>query len=204
MTVRVWTIQQAEVWERLRRDKILYVGDDNRTYVPPAYRWLQSQLRERLSNYSGHLPWWAYCEKPDLRRYRHLLTRGMTYVRLELHVAEASVLQFPSWAWQRVFCGDYLALTRTEYEDWYRQLPEEYRNGDTWPPPEPWKSQLERSWERLFGAELPLVDWNTESLVPPSARSEAVFEPLRLQDVRHVTCFRGTFYYDAKTNAEAK
>src|ERR1700730_11979630 len=88
---RIWTIQPAQVWERLRKKQSLYVEEKSegyRGYIPRSYRWLQWQLYSRLPEYSGHMPWWAHCGKPDLRRYRHTRQAGTIEVRLELEIAD--------------------------------------------------------------------------------------------------------------------
>ena len=192
---RVWTIQLAKVWAALGSERFLYVDDHaeaHRGYFVPAYRWLQSQLASRLPAYSGHSPWWGYCWKPDIRRHWHLMEEGTENVRLELEIADERVLQFPCWAWQRVFCGDYLAFTREEYEDWTNALRRAVPDEDVWPLPEPWQSKLEASWQRLFAASLPLLDWDGTWPWPRIARRECVFELLRFDEVRRVTSFRGT------------
>jgi len=196
---RLWTIQPVEVWHRLSRERSLYVREDAekyRGYIPPAYRWLQSQLVNRLSAYRGHLPWWAYCRKPDLRRHRHLRPKGATEVRLELEIRDEHVVRFPCWAWQRVFCEDYLATNQEEYETWIRESREAIPDEDTWPLPQPWQSRLEGSWERLFSPELPVMDWDKASCWSLTPCVEAVLEQLRLADVRHVTFFTGSFHHD--------
>ena len=152
--MRLWTIQPDDVWTTLRSEGLVYVDEKYyRGYVPPAYRWLQVQFARLVPGYAGCLLWWGYCRKADLRRHRHSLRNG-TWVRLELEMPEAAILRFPCWAWHHVFCQDYLAVTREEYEEWTevvnRALPDE----DMWPPPQPWQSELEASWERLFAPEL--------------------------------------------------
>lgn len=193
--MHLWTIQPAHVWNLLQNRALLYVDNSQkyRGFIPPAYRWLQSQLIRRLPGYCGHLPWWAYCHRPDLRRHRHLRPKGVTEVRLELEISEERVLRFPGWAWHRVFCADYLATTREEYDDWISELRKAVPNEETWPLPEPWRLRLEASWERLFSAELPLLDWDESSPWSRTVYLEAVFEQLRLKDVRNVTFFKGTF-----------
>lgn len=187
---RVWTIQRRVVWQRLRCEKALYV-DEQYVCTPPAYRWLRSQLRRRLPNYTGHLPWWAYCEKPDLRRHRHVLPQSTVHVRLEIEVEESYLLRFPCWAWTRVLCGDYLAATLAEYREYYKQLQRAGYTAESWPPPEPWRSQLYHSWEKLFDASLPRRDWSGNCLAGRGAQTVAVFEVLRLDAVRQVTIFQG-------------
>ncbi|MBM3998454.1 MAG: DUF3841 domain-containing protein [Gammaproteobacteria bacterium] len=194
--MRIWTIQSEQVWNALCRRRVLYVDEDADKYagyIPSAYRWLQSQIASKLAAYRGHLPWWAYCRKPDLRHHRHLRPKGEMEVRLELEISDEFVVQFPCWAWQRVFCEDYLAPTRKEYENWRREVRRIVQCEDTWPLPQPMRLQLEASWRNLFSPELPLVDWDRDS--PWSRRDgmEAVFERLRYDDVQHATLFKGSF-----------
>jgi hypothetical protein len=189
---RIWTIQPAEVWEHLRDKRSVYVQDDRyRGYIPPAYRWLQHRLAGRLSGFSGRLPWWAYCRKPDLRCHRHLRPKSTSQVRLELEISDESFVRFPCWAWHQVFCQDYLAQTAKEYEDWTTALRRAVPDEDAWPLPKPWRRQLEASWQRLFDPNLRVLHWDETSLWSRIACSEGVFEVLRLEDVRRVTSFKG-------------
>jgi hypothetical protein len=203
--MRVWTIQPLGVWRSLCRQGSLQVSPDALKYggyIPPAYEWLQSQLAKRLSCYTGHLPWWVYCQKPDLRRHRHALRSGVVGVRLELEVSEASLLTFPSWAWHQVFCEDYLALTREEYDQWMAGLRRACPDEDVWPPPEPWRSQVEASWERLFSAELPSLSWNWDYEWARKPSTEGVLETIRLDDVRRVRHFSGTLKEGSRSRRE--
>jgi hypothetical protein len=61
---------------------------------------------------------------------------------------------------------------------------------DEWPLPEPWKTQLEASWLRLFDPMLPSHPWDDEAFGQSGSR-EAVLGVLRLEDVRQVTHFVG-------------
>jgi hypothetical protein len=204
MMTCIWTIQPAQVWQMLRNKQLLYVEDDVKTlgrYIPPAYRWLQIQLASRLAGYSGHLPWWAHFRKPDLRRHRHLLQKGTMQVRLELEIADSAFLRFPCWAWQRVFCEDYLAATREEYENWTKALRCAVPDEDIWPLPEPWRWQLEASWQRLFDPNLRVLDWDDTSAWSRFPCLEGVFEMLRLDDVRRVTSFKGSFTWGKSQGA---
>lgn len=108
--MRAWTVQPLAVWEALLRRRVLRVCPEMQgllrtscnKYVPRAYHWLQEQLGERLDNYQGHLPWWSYCRRPDIRQYRHVVPRETVAVRLELELSKESLVRFPCWAWHRV------------------------------------------------------------------------------------------------------
>jgi hypothetical protein len=54
---------------------------------------------------------------------------------------------------------------------------------------------LQATWQRLFDPDLPPHGWDDQFLYrkdPTRPRREAVFETLRLDEVRRVTLFRGT------------
>jgi hypothetical protein len=74
ISTRLWTVQPLVVWEQIQQHGTVH-ADETRFltpgYVPHSCRWLVQQLQQRLPGYPGTLPWWAYCEKPDLRWVRH-------------------------------------------------------------------------------------------------------------------------------------
>lgn len=193
--MRIWTIQPLEVWESLSAQHLLYVQPEKLKYggyLPRSYKWLRQQLRKRMTGYLGHFPWWGYCRKPDLRQHRHVLRKGDRAVRLELEVDGEAVVTFPCWAWHRVFCEDYLAFSQEQYDRWITGFRGAVRDEDLWPPPDPWRSELEISWERLFAVELPPLDWDKSSFWVQREYFEGVFETLRVDDVRRIDRFTGT------------
>ena len=143
-----------------------------------------------MADYRGGLPWWCYCEKPDLRTYRFL--RGGPEVRLELAFAPERVVQFPLWAWDNVYCGNYLSLQAHERRSFYRRLREAIPDWqDVWPLPEPWRSELESSWQLLFQPDLPRRYRGRTSILSDSTSEVAVVECIRRTDVVRVTHFQG-------------
>jgi hypothetical protein len=188
--MRVWTVQPLAVWERLQHDGTVLVDEAAVGYVPEAYGWLARQLRERVPAYPGTLPWWVYREKPDLRWVRHRRPAGQREVRIELEPEAASFVSFPVWAWNTVYCRNYLAFTRKEHDGWIETMRRAIPDEDTWPLPEPWQAQLEMSWERLFDADLPALPWDPGAFGARGSR-EGVLGQLRLEEVRGVTHFVG-------------
>ena len=191
--MRLWTVQPLLVWERVQSQGVLHVDPEYTGYgTPDSYLWLVEQLKKYQRGYSGRLPWWAYCQKPDLRWVRHHCPLGQIHVRLELELPRKKAFIFSRWAWDVVYCGDFLAYGALEYAKWHgswqAMLP--YADVRAWELPEPWYSQLRASWERLFDPDLPSKSWEDFS-EGPDDRFEAVFEPLRLQDVKQVTSFIG-------------
>lgn len=208
---RAWTIQPLRVWKELERrgelrvDRRFYLREDGRAFVPRAYAWLAAELRRRVRGSRGRLPWWAYGEKPDLRFFRHHLPRkgGADYVRLELRVDPRTALRFPTWAWDGIFCGFYLALTRREWRAWRAELigagldPDE--RGAF---PRKFERRVRASWSRLFRPGLPARAWRGEPYVQGDDRC-VVFETLRLDQVVRVEPIRATPRARRLSRAEA-
>jgi hypothetical protein len=191
--MQVWTIQPMAVWEQLRQRGHLRVDEARLPYgdhVPEAYQRLTRQLALRLPEYPGTLPWWAHCRKPDLRWFRHHTPRGQPEIRLEIEPRPGDHLTFPCWAWDTIHSRQYVAPTYPEYAAWTAALRQAVPDEDTWPLPEPWRSQLEASWERLFDPGLPARPWDGFRIGGAGSR-EAVLTLLRLDDVRKVTPFIG-------------
>jgi hypothetical protein len=188
--MRVWTVHPLFVWECLQDAGALYVDPAkyDEGYVPWQYRWLAHELQERVSGYVGGLPWWAYCAKPDLRWVRHHRPVGQPQVRIELEINPAFII--PSWAWDVIYSGRFLAFMKREQEAWETAMRQAVADEDIWPLPEPWRGEIEASWRRLFDPELPAHGWaDVDSSAHP--HKEAVFETLFLREVRSVTHFIG-------------
>jgi len=123
-------------------------------------------------------------------------------VRLELDagaIGDDAHVSFPSWAWNCVYCQDYLPLDAANLARWKSWLNEAQLDEDTWPPPEPWRAVLESSWERLFAPELPTKSPVDSNAFFHSARHEAVFEMLPFEAVCSVTTFRGAASWLARS-----
>jgi hypothetical protein len=190
---RLWTIQPLEVWVQLQIHGCVHVDEFRLTtpgYVPDSYRWLVRQLEERLPNYPGTLPWWAHCRKPDLRWVRHREPASQRHLRIELEPPPGMFLTFRGWAWDVVFCGQYLSSARAEHDEWMEAMRQDVPDEDMWPLPEPCQSQLEASWLRLFDPDLPPKPWDDGAFCK-TEDCEGVLGLLRLEDVRHVTEFMG-------------
>jgi Domain of unknown function (DUF3841) len=191
--MRIWTIQPFTVWEQLQQSGQLHVDEGRLPYdgfLPEAYRWLVRQLTQMLPGYPGTLPWWGYCAKPDLRLFRHHRPAGGREVRLELEVRDGNYLTLPVWAWHTVYTGQYLSATSQEHGEWMDAMRQAVPDEDTWPLPEPWRTQLEASWQRLFDPILPPDPWDGRCIGQSGSR-EAVLGLLRLEDVRQVRSFVG-------------
>lgn len=189
-TVRLWTIQPLVVLRTIERTGRALASLD---YEPHAYQWLRRNVSRVLTGYTGKRLWWFYCEKPDLRIFRHREALGTRHVRIEVEIPSDRVCTFPLWAWDLVYCGRYLALSRDEYRAWECRLAKAVPDEDVWPLPAPWRQRLERSWQRLF-TSLPARPWkgySKEHWSDLGGQREAVAETILKSDVREVTHFVG-------------
>lgn len=190
-TIRAWTIQPWAVWEKVEAQGALTVDARYSADLHHCYEWLREQLLRRAPGYTGHYPWWAYATRPDLRRVRHHRPCRERYALIELDLPWERVVVFPFWAWDCIFYGRFLSPDRRESEDWERRRLEAVPDEDTYPLPEPWRTELETSWERLFDPWLPSQGWLQGKALILSER-EVAFEVLDRSCVRRVTPFLGT------------
>ena len=184
-----WTIQPLDVWERLCEVGHLRVVPEKlpRQYVPPAYHWLVKQAAYKSRFGEGSLPWWLFAEKLDLRSYRYTRPLGGDYVRLHLQLRAEAALLFPSWAWNYVYCQDYLCATQQEHEAFYAMLARAGVDADTRPLPFAYQDILENSWQRLFTLS-PEDCWDETSWEPLTI---LVIDRLNKSDVVSATPFVG-------------
>jgi len=185
--MRVWTIQPVEVLAQLKEERVLHADP---ACIPKefrhAYDWMRAQMMRCIPNYSGHYPWWGWhTPRPDLRQSGHL-PHGTQGVRLELEINPIEVLLSDFDAWHSVLNRGYLALNEEEDEAWYRRFEAAVSGRWTWPPLEPWYSDILTSWERVFDLEALAA---SEYWQPGPHYIQATFETLRLTNVHRVTFF---------------
>lgn len=188
----LWTVQHAETWERLQNDGILR-GDGRRVeaYHREAYEWIAGQMRLRLPPLHARFPLWGWClwqglgrPRPDLRASGHL-ARGTPGVRVEFDIPKDKVLLSDFDAWHCVLNKRFLSLTEDEDNAFAAEL-ESARVQDRWPYPEPFRSRVVSSWQRIFDLEAGEEEW----WGAPSERSiQATFWELELSQVRHIDHF---------------
>jgi len=180
-SIRVWTIQHADWWERLRRDRLLR-GDGRRVWpeLRSAYRWLMRQMAKRVPDYGGGYPiWFWHSPKPDLRHRAHLQP-GAHGVRIEAQLPVGRVLLLGFDAWHCVLNHWRLSLTWREESSWHQRTGQ--HDG---PLPAALEKELQASWERVFD----LAALNRSPLWRPVRNIQAVAEYIRLGEIIHVDRF---------------
>lgn len=142
-------------------------------------------MKERLSSYQGHLPWWGWhYPKPDLRYYGRRGINNAQEVRIELDLPNPQVLLSHESAWLAVLNSLFVAYTDAESEKWDQELEERGLNEWRRPLPEPWESQLVKSWDNIFDLDKLNNSGGWSNVV------QANFEELRLVDVVAVKHFK--------------
>lgn len=184
--MRLWTLQPLLVLERVQQEGELKVDPENVPFFNEFrddYDWMRSQMLRRLEEYHGGYPWWAYDYKVDLRRFR---PSGETpTVRLELEIPSKRVLLSAYGAWHFVLNRWYLphAVDEAGYDEEERKWDDAICQAGLkkWDPlPEPWRSRMTESWERIFDVD----DLRSTNTI------QACFETLKLGDVVKVTNVR--------------
>jgi len=170
--LRLWSLQTVPAWEKLLHTGVLR-GDGRRVEAQifrPAYRWLMEQMRERVDDYKGGFPIWAwYRPMPDMRCAGHS-ARDTELVRIELSVCASRVLLSDFCAWHFVLNRGY--VTESE-EEWQAA---EARNC---------QREMRDSWNRIFNVEdRPYDDWTGGC-----RRVQATLGEIRLSDVLSVRQF---------------
>lgn len=190
------TVQPHAVWEALQQAGTLTVDPTHPHWDPwdrEAYEWMRAQMQARLPGYGGHWPWWGWAEpRVDLRRDAWLSPRGTALVRLRLTLPRAEVLlsAFDPWNVGPLAAG-YVALSEAEWEAWEcrknaRLLTWDARRDGSF---EAFvQAETRCSWERIFDIETMRASafWQTSAF-----HVQAVFETLRLSDVRDARPFTG-------------
>lgn len=88
-----------------------------RHHFRPAYRWLMSQMKERVAGCRGLWPiWFWHSPKPDLRHSAHL-PRGERGVRLELELPRDRTLLLDFETWHAVLNRWHLSQSQRESEE---------------------------------------------------------------------------------------
>lgn len=190
--MRIWTIQTADLYEKLKAKQVLLV--DARygwRDFKPAYHWMADQMRHRLPPSCARLPWWGWYRyagvrrpKPDLRALG-LLSAGLRGVRIELDLDDSGVLLSDFSGWHFVLNDSFLSHDEAESDQFDE---EEKRVGWRYgtPRPEPLRSKVLASWERIFDFSTPERGWHGRFC---TKAIQATFWELRLKDVTHMTFF---------------
>ena len=184
-TVRLWTIQHEEAWEKARRRGVLRA--DGRFVFRgfrPAYRWMCGQMaRQGVAGPDAYPVWAWYSPKPDLRRTAHL-ERGERGVRLEFFAPIEGVLLSNFVTWHSILNDGPILLGEPEY-DAFRHNCRRTCARDRHTPA--CRAAMEATWDRVFDLNGPVgsePDWWGES-----NEVQAVLQEVPLSWITAVTPF---------------
>lgn len=182
--IKLWSVQEAEVWDELRDKRRLYVHPervDNDFRL--AYDWMRSRMSCMIDGYRCHYPWWAW-RRPKPRIPNRAGNDGEPFVRLELRVPATAVVLSDYITWHLVLGRSYVPLEFGEDQVWEASLASAGVDPRDWPLPEPWHSTLLSSWDRIFDLEALSASglWSVRQV-------QATFEILDLDHVTGVTEF---------------
>ncbi len=190
--MRVWTIQPADLYEKLKATHVLFAdGRHHYRDLGYAYQWMVDQMRRRLPPSKARFPWWGWYRyngvrrpKPDLRAIAHLPT-GQRGIRIELDLDDNQVLLSDFINWHAVLNHGFLGRDEAEYEQFDRERKKVgyYPWGQY---PEPLRSKIRASWERIF--DLSTREHDGHGRFYPTM-IQATFWELRLKDVTDITFF---------------
>lgn len=187
--VSVWTFQTLDVWEQLLEKGSLFVDPGKSEYIsdwPEPYTWMCKQMGLRLSSYQGHYPWWAWHRPfPDLRKWHGRTTaHELRGVRLKLALPRDCLLLSDYIKWHTVLLHMYIAKNQNDYDFWETELDINNVDETEWPLPEPWRSRVIASWDRIFDVTTVASEEKQRE-----AWIQATFEVLSLENVLEATEF---------------
>lgn len=185
---RIWTMQTEEAWNSFQKNGVLH-ADGRRVWSEfrRAYQWMMEQMRERLPDYRGHYPLWAWVRwsphspRPDLRASSHL-QHGERGVRMELLVPSDSMLPHDFEAWHIVLANGLVAWSEGEDDKW------EQRERSKALTPRQIQREKEKSWLRIFDLMNDARD-SEWCCTPHDMAIAAVLERIMLDQVQKVDHF---------------
>ncbi len=203
--MRFWTIQPLGVWRQMESGVAVRVDPEHPKYGgkrPWQYDWLAEALRRNRSGFDGGWPWWLSCKKPDVDRLvSSKLPGGREQAMIELELPQDRYATFPLWVWETIYCGQFVAFARETFDEWYRERRAAIPESEGGPLPEPWRTQLESSWELLFDQGIERRCWYRDAELPDegdelhvlmrdaSDEMAALTQELRASDTVEVTRF---------------
>lgn len=115
------TVQPPDFWAECRTKGVICPDPTKLEYgqYPEflfAYDWMRNRMRERIPNFTGHYPVWAYVEKPDLRR-SGFGKKGQREVLLTLDVPDERVVLTDMDDWHYALNQWYLHLDDKDNSD---------------------------------------------------------------------------------------
>lgn len=191
----VWSIRSVSELKILETHGRFFTADQK---VPDfrrdSYAWMAARLGKQVARPPYiNFPVWAWYQwrgpthpRPDLRVSSHL-PRGMEGALIKLDIPEHQLLLSDFQRWHAVLNRHYLPESRRDEERFERAL----RHSGVkpkWPYPEPFATEVEQSWERIFDLSMRMYRrnyWGPRDKVA----IQAVFWEIRTENVIEVRRF---------------
>lgn len=174
--LRLYTFQTEDAFLKLQTEGYL-VGRKELIdpYFIDGYDFMVKQMVKRigLPPYEGQYPMWAWYQNPEVDNleYGGHLEPGTKGVRLEIEIDPSQVVLSEFDNWHYVLNYWYLSTTNEDHDNFIREV-------NTCPMPEPYHSQIVKSWEKIFE-----LNASSDEYV------QATFWKLDLSQVREVNWF---------------
>lgn len=182
----LYTIQTLSAWQHFQ--KIGQVKADGRrvwSYFRPAYRWMIGQLQEKIPDYPGCYPIWAwYGHRPDLRSTGHLAS-GTPGILIKFKISGQQVLLSDFQTWHFVLNQSYLPIDEAD-DDRYHQS-RSHSRASFINLPHNQKQIIIKSWHRIF--DLRLINSDKTNYIGPVNRIQACLATVSLAQVLKIKQF---------------
>ena len=160
--VRIHTLQSAE-GIAAARDRGFLSGDRDSIetdWFLPAYEWMRNRMAERIPDFSGDLPVWAWARRPVVRRRRDPSLRE-TRTRLTAMVPRRRILVSCFHDWHDCLNGMPITHGEEEWNAYEKAFPISDRC-------EEHRLYVQGTWTRVFDLHLPrdaaMIEWRGSNL----------------------------------------
>lgn len=112
-----------------------------------SYDWLMAQMKERLPDYQGNIPWQANIDLLQPEFYQN------GYVYFVLEIPEDQAVRVWEGGWMCCMSNDFSALSQAEYNAYRQRL--RAAGGETGKRPDQFDEEIQQSWLNMFNLDTP-------------------------------------------------
>lgn len=125
--IRLYSYQSEHAWDRAEKMGYWsgdpdYIEGETHDWTNP-YRWIRDRMAERIPDFSGDYPMWAWLKRPSTkpkpRRYRGTGEN----IRLTIMVPRSRILLSDYDSWHSVLNSSFNCLTEREWDSFYERYP---------------------------------------------------------------------------------
>jgi len=160
--VRIHTLQ-SDAGISAARQRGFFCGDRDAVetdWFLPAYEWMRDRMSERVPDFSGDLPVWAWARRPVIRRRRDPSLRE-TRTRITALVPRRRILVSCFHDWHECLNGMPITYSEEEWNAYEKAFP----IGDRC---EEHRLFVQETWNRVFDLHLPrdaaVMEWRGSNI----------------------------------------